>query len=69
MGDTLQEYVGPHLATGISFSFIDILKLFEVDDRFYVGINSGIGLTFYDSFEFSESYYPFLNAQVKFLSN
>ena len=29
LGDTLQEYVGPHLATGISFSFIDILKLFE----------------------------------------
>lgn len=68
LGDVLEVYIGPHLATGISFSFIDILKLIEIDDRFHVGINLGFGQVFYDSFELSESYYPFLNTQVKVFS-
>ena len=68
LGDAVEVYIGPHLATGISFSFIDILKLIEIDDRFHVSINLGYGQVFYDGFELSESYYPFLNTQFKVFS-
>ena len=36
-------------------------RVVEIDDRFHISINLGCGQVFYDEFEISEGYYPFLN--------
>ena len=53
LGDAAESYVGPHISTGISISFVEILNRMGFDDIFNIAINLGAGHVFYDDVEFN----------------
>ena len=63
-GDTIESYVGPHIAVGYSISFRKIIEEFGIDEIFNIVINTGYGYAFYNDCD--NCGYPFLNGEVKF---
>ena len=64
-GDDISYYVGPHISTGLSISFIDIMEIIGIDEAFNIFINLGGGHVFYEDIAFKEGWYPFLNGEMK----
>ena len=66
VGDSVEAYVGPHVAMGLSISFIKILNRMGFDDFINITINLGGGHVFYGSDDGESGFYPFLNGEMKF---
>ena len=64
LGDGLDTYVGPHIATGVSISFSKILNRIVANENFIISINLGAGHVFYgDTDSGNDWWYPILNVQ------
>ena len=67
VGDGYDSYVGPHIATGLSISFIEILNRLELSEMFNISINLGAGHVFYGDTDSESGWYPFLNGQCSLM--